>query len=97
MGFVGKSSCFSFTWSSIRKNAPPVSGVYGLSNARKWILIGEADDVQAALFSRLAEVEVQAAAPTGFTFELCQPAARLQRAANIRLNLAPTTVQPGKA
>ena len=43
----------SFTATSIAKNAPPASGVYGLGDACKWIYIGETADIQAELLRHL--------------------------------------------
>lgn len=39
----------SFTPVSVRANAPTASGIYGISNAREWIFIGETDNIQASL------------------------------------------------
>jgi hypothetical protein len=65
----------SFTVVSIQKNAPESSGVYGLSNDREWIFIGEASNIRARLLEHLNEVNtaVGARRPTGFVFELCSP------------------------
>lgn len=92
MAFTGKHSCYSFTPASIRQNAPPRSGVYALSNAREWIFIGSADDVQAALRAHFAEVgtRLRAAAPTGFTFELCDAGERSARLARLITELSPS-------
>lgn len=91
MPFLRKYACYSFTAASIRQNAPPFSGVYGLSNAREWLVIGEADDVQAALRAHLADAAspLRAAAPTGFTFELCDAATRPGRVARLAYELSP--------
>jgi hypothetical protein len=64
---------FSFSPVSVRKNAPPLSGVYGLSNSREWLFVGVAGNIQAALLEHLRETgtRLQAHAPTGFTFEVC--------------------------
>ena len=77
----------SFTPVSIRANAPSASGIYGISNAREWIFIGESDNVQASL---LRELQQSGSAllkrlPTGFVFELCN--ARERRARQDRLIL----------
>jgi hypothetical protein len=45
----------TFNAISIRAYAPTASGVYGLSNARAWLLIGETDNVQAALLEHLRD------------------------------------------
>ena len=71
----------SFTASSVRNFAPAASGVYGLSNAREWIYVGESDNIQAALFEHLSnpESELMRLAPRGFVLETCDGAKRLAR------------------
>ena len=58
---------------SVRQTARPLPGVYALSNAREWVFLGAADDVQVALRVRLIEPgeRLRTAAPTSFTLELC--------------------------
>lgn len=96
MAFLRKYACYSFTPASVRQNAPPFSGVYGLSNAREWLVVGEADNVQAALRAHLGETgtRLRAAAPTGFTFELCDAATRSGRLARLILELSPSCNGP---
>jgi hypothetical protein len=74
-------SARSFTVPSVRNNAPESSGVYGLSNAREWIFIGETSNIQARLMEHLEETDTALAnrRPTGFTFEKCSPADRIYR------------------
>lgn len=52
-----------------------------MSNAREWIYIGESDDIQAALLSHLQETDsaLMKKQPTGFVFEVCDPAGRPAR------------------
>ena len=71
----------NFKEDAIRTYAPMTSGVYGLSNAREWIYIGETDDIQGALLTHLKELEspLMKREPTGFVFEVCDPAWRLSR------------------
>ena len=71
----------SFNPSSVRNFAPAVSGVYGLSNAREWIFIGESDNIQAALFEHLSNLdsEVMRLGPKGFVLETCERTRRLAR------------------
>jgi hypothetical protein len=38
---------------AVHTYAPTESGVYGISNAREWIYIGETDDIQNALLGHL--------------------------------------------
>lgn len=71
----------SFTAVSVRANAPAASGIYGVSNAREWIYIGETDNIQASLLEELRQTDsaILKRYPTGFVFELCVPAGRLAR------------------
>jgi predicted GIY-YIG superfamily endonuclease len=71
----------SFTAVSVRKNAPESSGVYGLSNRREWLFIGEASNIQARLLEHLEETGtlLMNRGPTGFTFEECLPSNRIDR------------------
>jgi len=59
----------SFTPFSVRANAPTVSGIYGISNAREWIFIGETDHIQAPLLQDLQQgnSELLKRLPTGVT------------------------------
>jgi hypothetical protein len=71
----------SFTAASIQKNAPDSSGVYGLSNAREWLFIGEGNNIRTHLLGHLKEIGtvLRTQNPTGFTFELCSPSERVGR------------------
>jgi hypothetical protein len=76
-------NCFAraFKAAAILRDAPPSSGVYGLSNALGWIYVGETDDIQARLLAHLEEPDSFPAygAPTGFSFELSSPSERVTR------------------
>lgn len=76
-----RHSGYSFTASSVSKNAPASGGIYGLSNARAWIYIQAANDIRAALLHHLNERSPSSdlGSATGFTFELCDTGARSQR------------------
>ena len=71
----------AFSLVSVQRNAPASSGVYGLSNAREWLLVGEADNIKAALLRHLQETPTPLLErePTGFIFELCVSCDRLAR------------------
>jgi hypothetical protein len=96
--FVGKHSCYSFTPASIRQNAPALPGVYALSNAREWVFVAQADDVQAALRAHLGApgTRLRAASVTGFTFEVCERAMRPARVARLILELSPSCNEPSQ-
>src|SRR5690348_8899526 len=70
-----------FVPTSVQTYAPIASGVYGISNAREWIYIGESDDIQAALLTHLHEGDtpLMNKRPTGFVFEVCNRATRPAR------------------
>lgn len=71
----------SFTSDAVRMYAPAASGVYGISNAREWIYIGETGNIQGSLLSHLqdAKASIGMREPTGFVFEVCGEADRSAR------------------
>lgn len=71
----------SFTESAIRSLAPAASGVYGLSNSRRWLYIGATGNIQEALLEhfRHPEDSLLKQRPTGFTFEACDSESRNAR------------------
>ena len=77
--------------------APPVSGVYGISNAREWIYIGETDNIQFALLDHLQKVNtaIMKRHPTGFVFEVCDQAKRAARQDRLVLEYEPTVNRRG--
>jgi hypothetical protein len=82
----------SFTTPSIREHAPTLSGVYGISNAREWIYIGETDNIQAALLLHLQTrgSSLDRKQPTGFVFEACDRANRPSRQDRLVLEYEPS-------
>jgi len=71
---------FSFSVASVENNAPAASGLYGLSNAREWIFVGETDNIKGSLLAHLRTTSgLQDKQPTGFTFELCMASNRVSR------------------
>jgi hypothetical protein len=91
MPFAGRS-CFSFTYASLRQNAPRTGGVYAISNAREWLLVGSADDLQSALHQHLMETgtALKSHAPTGFSFQECERVARQGLLDSLIKELRPT-------
>jgi hypothetical protein len=71
----------AFSLTSVQRNAPALPGLYGLSNAREWLLVGETDNIQAALLGHLQETHTPLLErePTGFSFELCVSHNRVAR------------------
>ena len=81
----------AFTAVSVHRNAPSESGIYGLSNAREWVYVGECDDLRERLLEHLRERDgfVRAQNPTGFTYELCAYADRIARQEQLVRELEP--------
>jgi len=81
----------SFTTVSIAKNAPSVSGVYGLADAREWIYVGEAPDIQAELLRHLRNPDefLRQHPPSGFTYERSAAAQRIARQNQLVSELKP--------
>ena len=68
------------TMTMVYAQAPAVSGIYGLSNSREWIYIGETENIRGALLAHLQDshASIMQRQPTGFVFEACD---QLRRAA----------------
>lgn len=71
----------AFTYNGIQMHAPAASGVYGISNSREWIYIGQTDDILGSLISHLqgSGVGIMNRHPSGFVFEVRGPADRSVR------------------
>jgi hypothetical protein len=71
----------NFTSDAVHMYAPITSGVYGISNAREWIYIGESDNIQSSLLAHLQNLHtaLMKRQPTGFVFEVCEQARRSSR------------------
>ena len=86
-------NCFARTFkaAAVLREAPPRSGVYGLSNALGWIYVGETDNIQAQLLAHLEEPRgfVAHGVATGFSFELSPPSERVARQRQIVLEFDP--------
>jgi hypothetical protein len=80
-----------FTPGAVQTYAPSASGVYGISNAREWIYIGETDNIQDALFDHLRDLHTSLMnrQPTGFVFEVCNGARRSTRQDRLVLEYEP--------
>jgi hypothetical protein len=81
-----------FNTNTIRNHAPMQSGVYGISNARRWLEIGETDNIQATLLELLSDSRTQQGNPTGFVFEVCDRAARASRHARLNTEYKPRSL-----
>jgi hypothetical protein len=84
------------TQGAVRLYAPTAAGVYGISNAREWVYIGESDNIQAALLEHLGDLftPLLQHTPTGFVFEVCAGARRLDRQGRLVSEYHPACNQP---
>ena len=80
-----------FTATSVDKNAPAASGVYGLSNARQWILVGETANIQAELRKHLQHPNevLREHIASGYTYELSPAEYRAERQSQLISELGP--------
>ena len=92
MPFVDQFIPRPFTTEAVRAYAPVTSGVYGISNAREWIYIGETDNIKDALLGHLMDVyaSLMKREPTGFVFETCDRSKRPSRQDRLVLEYEPT-------
>lgn len=81
----------SLSAAAVRIYAPAASGVYGISNEREWIYIGETDSIQDALLMHLLapNTSMMKRQPTGFVFEVCDKAWRPGRQNSLVLEYEP--------
>jgi excinuclease UvrABC nuclease subunit len=93
MPFINRTP-YVYKPASVQIHAPSSSGVYGISNAREWIYIGETDNIKARLLEHLQnnDTVLLEKNPTGFTFELCQSFNRLDRQNRLITELHPACI-----
>ena len=67
----------TFSVPSVRQHAPAQSGVYGITNAREWVFIGQTDNILESLLGHLGTALAER--PTGFVYEVCGAGERGRR------------------
>jgi len=85
-------NCFGrvFTAVTIEREAPEASGVYGISNSRRWLYIAETENIRASLMGYLADCPPNSRdLPAGFSFELSPAYNRTARRDRLIVELAP--------
>ena len=75
---TAESSDYAFTHRAVIDKAPKASGVYCIFTSKRWVYVGESDDIQQSLFSHLNEPSLclQRFSALSFSFELTSPAER---------------------
>ena len=85
-------NCFGrvFTAVTIEREAPEASGVYGISNSRRWLYIADTENIRASLMGYLADSAANSQdAPAGFSFELSPAYGRTARRDQLIAELTP--------
>jgi len=85
-------NCFGRVFSAvtIEREAPEASGVYGISNSRRWLYIAETENIRASLMGYLADNTANLRdAPAGFSFELSPAYNRTARRDRLISELSP--------
>ncbi len=79
------------TANGVQRYAPVVPGIYGMSNGREWVYIGQSENIQRALLEHLRVLDsaVLKWEPTGFVFEACTGEQRQIRQNSLILEHAP--------
>ena len=75
--------------------APDASGVYTIFSSRRWVYVGESDDIRQSLFRHLNETapSMQAVGPLSFSFELAAGDRRVALGQSLAAQLKPTCNQ----
>jgi hypothetical protein len=93
-------NCFGrvFTAGTIEREAPEASGVYGISNSRRWLYIDETENIRASLMEYLADSAANSQhQPAGFSFELSPAYNRTARRDRLIAELTPLQNQAAAA
>jgi hypothetical protein len=83
---------YAFGYRAVQDKAPNMSGVYTIYTSRRWLYVGESEDVKQSLFKHLSEPSACMArrGPLSFSFELVPPAERVGRQQALVEALGPT-------
>jgi hypothetical protein len=63
---------YAFGFRAVQDKAPRAPGVYGIFTSRRWLYVGESDDIRRSLFERLNDPDPGWSAehrPLSFSFE----------------------------
>ena len=72
---------YMYTFEAVREKAPSASGVYTISTAKRWVFVGESEDIRRSLMQHLNDSSASTTrfGPLSFSFELVPPAERAAR------------------
>ena len=82
---------YMYTFEAVREKAPSASGVYTLYTPKRWVLVGESEDIRLSLFRHLNDESTPMTrfGPLSFSFELAPPAERVARQKALIAELEP--------
>jgi hypothetical protein len=84
----------AFTAVNIEREAPAASGVFGVSNAKRWIFIEETENIRGSLMEYLANpTGPPVDQPSGFSYEVSPSYNRVARRDRLIAELAPLRKQ----
>ena len=86
---------YTFDPPSIVAHAPHASGVYALYHPRRWVYVGESNDIQRRLLEHFQEVGtcIKLQGATGFQFETVMADTRVPRQNHLIATLTPVCNQ----
>jgi hypothetical protein len=72
---------YPFGFQAVRTQAPEASGIYTLYTSRRWIYVGESDDIRQSLFRHLNDTDgcLAQRGPLSFSFEIAPAKERVAR------------------
>ena len=85
------SETYAFGYRAVQDKAPNASGVYTIYTSRRWLYVGESDDIRRSLFEHLNKLDdcMARRGPLSFSFELVPSAARVARQQALVATLVP--------
>jgi hypothetical protein len=87
----GNNDTFAFAFRAVTDKAPNASGVYTIHTSRRWLYVGESDDIKQSLFAHLNAPGgcLARRGPLSFSFEAIAPEHRVDRRQALVTALAP--------
>jgi len=82
---------FALGYRAVEDQAPNASGVYTIYTSRRWLYVGESDDIKQSLFAHLNAPSgcLARRGPLSFSFEAIGPEHRVDRQRALVTALAP--------
>jgi hypothetical protein len=83
---------YAFGYRAVQDKAPNMSGVYTIYTSRRWLYVGQSEDIKESLFRHLNEPDAcfSRVGPLSFSFEVVSAAERAGRQQALIAALAPT-------